>query len=84
MHGTVISPVELVQVTRFGFWLAIGDDEHYLNFADFPWFKKATIEALSAVEEAAPGHLHWSLLDVDLDVESIVHPENFPLIDAGG
>ena len=83
MHGLATSPVEMVQVTRFGFWLAIGEDEHFLKFADFPWFLKATIEALNIVEEVAPGHLYWALLDVDLDVESITHPQDFPLVDAG-
>jgi hypothetical protein len=27
----------------------------------------------------SPDHLHWPDLDVDLSVESIEHPEKFPL-----
>jgi len=32
------------------------------------------------VELRHPHHLHWPDLDVDLAVESIEHPERFPLV----
>ena len=31
------------------------------------------------VEERTPGHFYWPDLDVDLGVDSIEHPERFPL-----
>jgi len=34
---------------------------------------------LTAVERPSPHHLHWPDLDVDLSVESIEHPERYPL-----
>jgi hypothetical protein len=81
MPGIVISPVEVIQVSRYGLWLAVGDAEYFLNFRDFPWFREASIDAICAVEEAAKDHFHWPLLDIDLDVETILHPERFPLLD---
>jgi hypothetical protein len=32
------------------------------------------------VELPSPHHLYWPLLDVDLAVESLDHPERFPLV----
>jgi hypothetical protein len=32
------------------------------------------------VELVSDRHLYWPDLDVDLDVESIFHPENYPLV----
>lgn len=32
------------------------------------------------VELEDPGHLYWPELDVDLAVESIEHPDRFPLV----
>jgi hypothetical protein len=32
------------------------------------------------VKRPAPHHLYWPDLDVDLAVESIEHPERFPLV----
>lgn len=80
MHGTSTSVVELTQVSKHGFWLLLGNEELLLPFAQFPWFKTATIEQLSQVEWPTPDHLYWPALDVDLSVASIRHPEDFPLI----
>jgi Protein of unknown function (DUF2442) len=46
----------------------------------FPWFRNATIDALITIERPSPHHLYWPELDVDLAVESIEHPERYPLI----
>jgi len=57
------------------------DGESYtLAFADFPWFEGASDEDLGAVERPSPSHLSWPALDVDLSVESMRHPERYPLI----
>jgi hypothetical protein len=34
------------------------------------------------VGEVDIGHLHWPELDVDLHVDSIIHPERYPLVAA--
>jgi hypothetical protein len=55
------------------------DQERFVSFRDFPWFREAAIGQLVNVELPSPGHLYWPELDVDLAVESIDHPEQFPL-----
>jgi hypothetical protein len=72
--------VEVSNVSTTGFWLLIGDKERFLPFADFPWFREARIRELVNVELQSPNHLYWPYLDVDLSVESINHPERFPLV----
>jgi len=67
-------------VSGHGFWLALGSEELFLSFADFPWFKEAPIDQLTEVELPNPGHLYWPRLDIDLAVESVRNPERFPLI----
>jgi hypothetical protein len=52
----------------------------FLPFDKFPWFKHAPVAAVLHVEWPQPHHLYWPDLDVDLDVESIEHPEKFPLV----
>lgn len=51
-----------------------------MPFSEFPWFQQASIEQLTTVEWPSPAHLYWPPLDVDLSVDSIRHPEKFPLI----
>lgn len=72
--------VEVVQVSRFGIWLAVDDEEFFLDYANFPWFRDATIANICAVVMPTTGHLYWSTLDIDLDLDSIRNPEAFPLV----
>lgn len=80
MPGSVTSAAEVTHVSRHGFWLLLGDEELFLPFAEFPWFRGATIEQLMSVEWPSADHLYWPQLDVDLSVRSIRDPAAFPLI----
>ena len=79
MHGTATSQAEVTHVSKHGFWLLLNNEELLVPFAEFPWFKQATIEQLSTVEWPGENHLYWPQLDVDLSVESIRNPQAFPL-----
>jgi hypothetical protein len=83
MPGTVTSAVEVTNVSAHGFWLLLGDEELAVPFAQFPWFKQATIEQLFDVQRPTENHLYWPRLDVDLSVESIRDPAAFPLVSRG-
>ena len=78
--GKATSAVEVTNVSRHGFWLFLDDRERFVSFAEFPWFRDASIAALCGVERPRPGHLYWPGLDVDLATDSIDHPERFPLV----
>ena len=78
-HGSH-SPQGRTVSAVLGFWLLLGSEELLVPFAEFPWFRKATIEQISAVEWPSENHLYWPQLDVDLSVESIRQPADFPLM----
>lgn len=78
--GASILEVEVTNVSKHGFWLLLGDEELFVPFAGFPWFKEAPISKILHVECPHAHHLYWPDLDVDLAVESIRHPEKFPLL----
>ena len=78
--GPNTSPVEVTNVSTHGFWLFIGQRELFVSFREFPWFKDASVGAITRVELPSAHHLYWPELDVDLAVESIEHPEEYPLV----
>jgi hypothetical protein len=78
--GASTSPVEVTNVSTHGFWIFVGERELFVSFRDFPWFKEASIGAVTHVELRSPHHLYWPELDVDLAVESIEHPGKYPLV----
>jgi hypothetical protein len=52
----------------------------FMPFSKFPWFRTATIAEIVKVRRPHKDHLHWPDLDVDIAVDSIEHPERYPLV----
>jgi len=77
--GKTTSEVEVSDISAHGIWMLIGDEEFFLSHDDFPWFKQAPVAAVFNVQQESAEHFHWPDLDVDLSLESIRHPERFPL-----
>jgi len=79
MPGTTTLAAEVTNVSGHCVWMLIDDEELALPYSHFPWFKAATIQQILNVLRPTSEHLYWPDLDVDLSVESIRHPERFPL-----
>jgi len=79
-RGESTSDVEITNISKHGFWILLGEEEMFVAFSEFPWFKDAPVAKILKVEQVQPHHLYWPDLDVDLAVESIRHPERFPLV----
>ena len=77
--GTSTSAVEVTNISAHGFWVLLGEEELFLPYEQFPWFADEPVSKIANVENPGPDHLFWPDLDVDLSIESIRHPENFPL-----
>ena len=78
--GSSTSGPEVTNVSRHGVWLLLEHEELFLPFELFPWFKDAPIGKVLHVEQPSTQHLYWPDLDIDLAVESIRHPDQFPLV----
>ncbi|MCX7180460.1 MAG: DUF2442 domain-containing protein [Proteobacteria bacterium] len=78
--GVSTSPVEVTNISQHGFWLLLGDEELFLPFSEFPWFRNVAVSKILQVELPSANHLYWPELDVDLAVDSIRYPDRFPLV----
>lgn len=78
--GVSTLAVEVTNISRHGFWLLLGEEELFAPFREFPWFRSAPVSALLNVQFSPPGHLYWPDIDVDLTVDSVRHPEEYPLV----
>ncbi len=83
-NGANTLAVEVLNISPHGFWLLLHEQEYFLAFEHFPWFRQANLEAILEVELPQPQHLYWPKLDVDLELASIISPENYPLVDKHG
>jgi len=75
--------VEVTNVSPHGFWIFVGEREMFVAFNEFPWFREASVREIANVKLPSPHHLYWPDLDIDLSVESIEHPEKYPLVSRG-
>ena len=80
LRGEPISRPEVLNITAQGLWLLLDGKELFASFGDFPWLADGTIRQLTRIERPRQDHLYWPELDVDLAVESLKHPEKFPLL----
>lgn len=74
------SHVEVTNVSNHGIWLYVKGIEYFLPFEDFPWFKEAKIGEILEVELFHDNHLRWEKLDIDLEIESLIDPDKYPLV----
>ena len=77
--ASTLPDVEVVQISSHGTWLWVKGREYFLPYDTYPWFLGATVRQIHNVQLLHGRHLHWPDLDVDLDVGSLEHPEQYPL-----
>jgi hypothetical protein len=82
--GQDISDVDVSLVTAKGFWVLVQSKEYFLPFDEYPWFRNARVAEIMNVELRNKNHLRWSDLDVDLELDSLEHPERYPLCSSLG
>ena len=63
-----------------GFWIFYQGREYQVPFETFPWFKKCPIGSIYNYEVDNFGNFHWPDIEVDLNIDILEHPENYPLI----
>ncbi len=80
--GTTISKIktEITNISSHGIWLFHEGKEYFLSYKEFPWFKDAKVQEILNVQTPSQTHFYWPNLDVDLHLDSITDPENYPLV----
>src|SRR5438552_2863020 len=75
--GKTIYPVSIAAISSRGFWLLLGKRRVFLSYERFPWFREFTLDELTNVRRPSSEHVRWAAFD--LEVDSIVHPDRYPL-----
>ncbi len=71
---------EITNISLHGIWLFHNQKEYFLPYSDFPWFKEAKVQHILNLEIPSENHFYWPDLDIDLNLDSITNPEDYPLI----
>ena len=71
---------KVLTITANGILLSIPEGDFFLNYKDYPWFRNAPINHVFDVEMEGDHAVRWNALDVDLEIDSILNPERYPVI----
>jgi hypothetical protein len=61
-------------------WILVHGTEDFLSYAEHPWFKEAKVAQVLNLTLESDIHLRWPDLDIDLELDSLTKPEQYPLI----
>ncbi|MCK5058601.1 MAG: DUF2442 domain-containing protein [Candidatus Aminicenantes bacterium] len=78
--GIGTSEVEVMNISIHGLWLYIKGKEYFIPYEEYPWFKDARMSEIHDIQLLHGSHLYWPKLDVDLSVDCLKNPDNYPLM----
>ena len=60
--------------------LSVLGHDYFLSYNRIPWMQDAPIRSVLNVQMSGPEAIMWPDLDVDLEIDSLRHPERYPLL----
>ena len=60
--------------------ISVLGQDYFLSYNRVPWMRDATINDVLNVRMSGKSAIEWPKLDVDLEVDSLRHPERYPLL----
>ena len=72
--------VDVLMINDRGIMLSVQGQDYFLSYNRVPWMRDATINEVLDVQMSGKNAIEWPKLDIDLEVESLRHPERYPLI----
>ena len=71
---------DVLMINDKGIMISVQGQDYFLSYNRVPWMRNATISEVLDVRMSGKNAIEWPKLDVDLEVDSLKHPERYPLI----
>ena len=72
--------VSVLMINAQGIMLSVQGNDYFISYNWMPWLKDARISDVLNVRISGRSAIEWTSLDIDLEIESLKHPERYPLI----
>ena len=70
----------VLMINSQGIMISVLGHDYFLSYNRVPWLKEARISDVLNIEVSGRSAIAWPALDVDLEIESLKHPERYPLL----
>lgn len=72
--------VSVLMINDKGLMLSVLGNDYFISYNRVPWMRDARISDVLNVQMSGRSAIEWPSLDVDLEIDSLKHPERFPLV----
>ena len=72
--------VSVLMINAQGIMISVGGQDYFLSYNRVPWMREASINDVLNVQMCGAEAVEWPALDVDLELDSLRHPERYPLL----
>jgi len=72
--------VDVLMINDRGIMISVLGQDYFLSYNRVPWMRDATINEVLDIRMSGKNAIEWPKLDVDLEIESLRHPERYPLL----
>ena len=79
-NNTSSISVDVLMINDRGIMISVQGQDYFLSYNRVPWMRDATINEVLDVQMSGKNAIEWPKLDVDLEVDSLKHPERYPLL----
>ena len=71
---------DVLMINDRGIMISVLGQDYFLSYNRVPWMRDATINEVLDIRMSGKNAIEWPKLEVDLEVESLRHPERYPLL----
>ena len=79
-NNSANTSVSVLMINAQGIMLSVLGHDYFLSYNRIPWMQDAPIRSVLNVQMSGPAAIEWPDLDVDLEIDSLRHPERYPLV----
>ncbi len=72
--------VSVLMINGQGMLLSVQGQDYFVSYNRVPWLRDARVASVLNVRMCGTNAIEWPELDVDLEIESLKHPERYPLV----
>ena len=72
--------VAVLMINSQGMMLSVQGQDYFVSYNRVPWLRDARVSSVLNVRMCGRNAIEWPELDVDLEIDSLKHPERYPLI----
>ena len=79
-NNSATTLVSVLMINAQGIMLSVLGHDYFLSYTRTPGMQNAPIRSVLNVQMSGSEAIEWPDLDVDLEIESLRHPERYPLV----